>query len=78
MRRFLLGNKPKTDMKNSALNFTAKDIPTIATVCGASLLYSFGMNRFVKSGNLFPGGYAGVARLISEIALEYFHFNLSL
>lgn len=64
-------------MKNLRHYFTRKDIPIVLSVIVSALLYSFGMNRFVKSANLFPGGYSGIARLLSQVAVEYFHFNLS-
>ena len=64
-------------MKILDIEFTKKDIPVILSVIFAALLYSLGMNLFVKSGNLFPGGYSGLSRLISQIANVYFNIPIS-
>ncbi|MBQ9328420.1 MAG: YitT family protein [Solobacterium sp.] len=63
--------------KQLDLHFGKHDGYTILCVIIASLVYSFGMNRFVKPANLFPGGYGGIARLLSQTLLQYFHINLS-
>lgn len=64
-----------------------KDIPNILMVILSSFIYSFGMNTFVKSGNLFPAGFAGLARLLSalcstylnyEIPFSYFYFGMNI
>lgn len=57
--------------------FTHKDIQYILMVIFSSLIYSIGMNVFVKSGNLFPGGYAGISRLLSLLSQEVFGFSIS-
>jgi uncharacterized membrane-anchored protein YitT (DUF2179 family) len=59
------------------VEWTKKDIPTILWVIFAALLYSLGMNLFVKAGNLFPGGYSGLSRLISQTAQVYFNIPIS-
>lgn len=65
-------------MKNeSSMHFTRRDIISVLSVVFAALIYSIGMNHFVKAGNLFPGGYAGIARLISAIAEQYFHIDIN-
>ncbi|MCR4950285.1 MAG: YitT family protein [Solobacterium sp.] len=43
----------------------------------SALIYSLGMNSFVSSGNLFPGGYAGISRLLSMVLGRYVHINIS-
>ncbi|MGN1390326.1 MAG: YitT family protein, partial [Bulleidia sp.] len=62
----------KQSLKES---FGKKDLLYIAMVVLSSAIYSFGMNTFVKSGNLFPSGYAGIARLISQVLINYTRFH---
>lgn len=59
------------------MNFKRKDVLYLAGVTFSAIIYSFGMNTFVKSGNLFPGGYAGISRLISLLLGEYLHISIS-
>lgn len=59
------------------MHFTKKDIQYIAVIIASSLLYAFGMNSFVKSGNLFPGGFAGLSRLLSAVCNTFLHINIS-
>ncbi len=59
------------------IKFTYHDIPILLCVIGSSVMYSFGMNYFVKSGNLFPGGYGGIARLVSQFCLQFLNLNIS-
>ena len=46
----------------------------ILAVAVGALIYSIGFNVFVRSANLFPGGYAGLSRLISEVLRTYTPF----
>ncbi|MCI2153254.1 MAG: YitT family protein [Solobacterium sp.] len=64
----------KQSLKES---FGKKDLLYIAMVVLSSAIYSFGMNTFVKSGNLFPSGYAGIARLISQVLINYTRFHIT-
>jgi uncharacterized membrane-anchored protein YitT (DUF2179 family) len=59
------------------LSFTSGDVKNIVMIVISSLLYSFGMNTFVHSGNLFPGGYAGIGRLLSLFSSEVLPFTVS-
>jgi len=59
------------------MKFNRKDWLYLAGVTISAIIYSFGMNTFVKSGNLFPGGYAGISRLISLLLEEHLHISLS-
>ena len=59
------------------MKFTKKDWLYIAGVSASAVIYSFGMNSFVKSGNLFPGGFAGISRLISLLLEKYMHIGVS-
>ena len=49
------------------MHYEKKDTVRILMITVSALIYSFGMNSFVKSGNLFPGGYAGISRLLTEL-----------
>ena len=62
-------------MKN--MHFTKKDWVYIAMIILSAFIYSCGMNSFVKSGNLFPGGYAGISRLVSGLCSDYLNIPLS-
>lgn len=53
------------------------DIQYIVMVVISALIYSLGMNIFVKSGNLFPGGYAGISRLFSLLLTDLFKIQIS-
>ena len=64
-------------MDKKTIQFTKRDIPAILSVIFSAVLYSLGMNHFIKTGNLFPGGYAGISRLVSQTALQYFHMDIS-
>ncbi len=58
-------------------SFTRKDIMSILTVILSAFIYSIGMNVFVNSGNLFPGGFAGLSRLLSQVLLRFSNINIS-
>ena len=60
----------------TTVRFGREDLPRIAAIFISALIYSIGMVVFVRSGNLFPGGYAGVSRLISLIAADRFGLNI--
>lgn len=62
---------------NNVVHFKKEDIPKILVVIISALLYSFGMNTFVKSGNLFPGGFAGISRLLSMAMEQYLNIRIS-
>ena len=59
------------------VKITAEDIPNILKIVFSSLIYSCGFNMFVKSGNLFPGGYSGISRLTSMMAEDFLHIGIS-
>ena len=60
-------------MDSGKRQHTAKLI-YVPMVVFASAIYALGFNMFVRSANLFPGGYAGLARLISEITIHFTSF----
>lgn len=59
------------------MHFGKKDIRYLFFIILSALLYSFTMNSFIQSGNLFPGGFAGVSRLLSLVSEKYLHFPIS-
>ena len=59
------------------LHLSRKDIPNLFMILVSAFVYSCGMNSFVKSGNLFPAGFAGLARLISAMLNTFFHISIS-
>ncbi len=50
---------------------------TLVMIIVSSAIYAFGIDTFVKSGNLFPGGFAGISRLISEITIQFTNVPIS-
>jgi uncharacterized membrane-anchored protein YitT (DUF2179 family) len=59
------------------MNFSRKDIGYTALIILSALIYAINMNSFVESGNLYPGGFAGVSRLLSNLSSTIFHLHLS-
>lgn len=43
----------------------------------SALIYAIAMNFFVTNGNLFPGGFSGISRIIIETFDKYFHIRIS-
>lgn len=54
-----------------------RDLGYIAMVVVSAFIYSLGMNIFVKSGNLFPGGYAGISRLAAMALSDFTGISIS-
>lgn len=48
----------------------------LAAVTAASLLFAVNLNSFVQAGDLFPGGFTGLTRLIQRCALEFWGIAL--
>jgi len=61
-------------MKN---HFSRKDIYMVLMVILSAFVYSTGFVVFVHSGNLFPGGFAGLSRLLSQVSIQYLHIPVS-
>lgn len=53
-----------------------EDYKKLFMVIFSALIYTVAMNTFVTSGNLFPGGFAGMSRIISLILSSYFNVNV--
>jgi uncharacterized membrane-anchored protein YitT (DUF2179 family) len=56
--------------KPARLGHTVKRV--LLVVAGA-IVMAFNLNTFVRVGGLVPGGFTGVALLIQEISLRFFH-----
>ena len=74
---FLMQGMRSEMNKKKIICFSRRDILYLCGILVSSFVYSFGMNTFVKSGNLFPGGYAGIARLLSLLSDTVFPFVIS-
>lgn len=53
-----------------------KDIKAIGAVILSSVIYSFAMNSFVSAGNLFPGGFSGISRLLSMCCTQFLNLPI--
>ena len=59
------------------MNFTKQDILNVFAIVISTIIYACGFNVFVRSGNLFPGGFAGLSRLISMVLSDALHISIS-
>lgn len=59
------------------LHFTKKDIVDILLIILSAFIYACGIDVFANSGNLFPGGFTGIARLLSLVLKDYFQITVS-
>ena len=59
------------------MTFTKRDFKTLIYVVISALFYSFAMKAFVEAGNIFPGGFAGLSRLISNLLQQYTGISIS-
>ena len=59
------------------MKFTKKDVLYIVGITVSAVIYTLSMNIFVKSGNLFPAGYSGLARLISQMLARDLNIRVS-
>lgn len=58
------------------VNLDKKTIFQVMMVVLSSLLYAVSMNFLVVRGNLFPGGFVGISRIISQAFYQYLHIKL--
>lgn len=56
-------------------NFS-RHLVTIIVVLASAFLYAIVMNVFVKSGGLFPGGFAGFSQLVVRTLAKYFNIHI--
>ncbi len=59
------------------MKFTKNDLKTLLFVSLSSLFYAFAMKAFVEAGNFYPGGVAGLSRLISNALSTFFNIKIS-
>ncbi len=64
-------------MTQNKTAFTRNDMDRILMVVLSAVIYSSGMQIFVRSGNLFPAGYAGISRLAAMTFTELTGIPLS-
>ena len=67
----------RNDRSSNEFRFTTRDVITFVLIAFSAFIYSLGMVSFVRSGNLFPGGYTGVSRLISLVFTDRLGIPLS-
>ena len=53
-----------------------KDIRVLIAVIVSALVYATAMKAFVESGNLFPGGFAGLSRMFSQSLSQFAHIEI--
>lgn len=53
-----------------------ENIKRLLMVVLSALVYSISMNFFVTRGNLFPGGFSGLSRIIIGIFAKFFGINI--
>ncbi|MBR7065018.1 MAG: YitT family protein [Treponema sp.] len=62
------------------MNTTVKHIfiqaRRIFLVCLAAVIFAVNIKTFVRSGNLFPGGYTGLTILVQHIFEKYFSLRI--
>ena len=58
------------------MKLTVKDLQKLLFVILSSFLYSVSMQVFVNSGNLFPGGFSGLALLITRVFSRYLELEV--
>lgn len=59
------------------MKFTKDFFLKITVVIISALIYTFAMNTFIAGGNLFPGGFSGIARISNAILSTFFDINIS-
>lgn len=61
---------------NAAKNPAREALIRVAVITLSSLLIALNLKSFVQAGDLFPGGFSGLARLIQRCFLEFLHVEL--
>lgn len=57
--------------RNTKPNYTREDVIRFLTVTISSLIMAVNLKSFVQTGDLFPGGFTGITRLLQRSALEF-------
>ncbi len=53
-----------------------RELKRLLLIILGSLITAFNINTFVKSANIIPGGFSGLALLIQHIVNKFFSFNI--
>ena len=54
-----------------------RNIVNIIFILLGSLILAINMNTFVEQGNLVPGGFSGLSKLIQRVGLKYYDVKIS-
>lgn len=77
---FFLERSYNSDMiiwcEEYGMKFSLKDLKTLLMVCCSSFLYAIAMKAFVETGSLFPGGFAGLSRLIVSVGDSFLNVTI--
>lgn len=70
-----MANEIKTLAQKETQNATTQIWRCMLIICGA-ILMAFNINSFVHAGNLFPGGFTGLAILVQHIGAAFFGLTI--
>ena len=65
------------NMQKVANNKKWRNIVNIIFILLGSLILAINMNTFVEQGNLVPGGFSGLSKLIQRVGLKYYDVKIS-
>ena len=65
------------NMKRQNKNRRRKDAAAFLCILLGSLIVAVNMNTFVEQGELVPGGFTGLAKLIQRIGLSFYDVQIS-
>lgn len=65
------------NMERAKKNQKRKDIASVVCILMGSLMVAINLNTFVEQGNLVPGGFSGLAKLLQRVGLAYFDQKIS-
>lgn len=59
------------------MKITKKDIKTFIMIVVSAFVYALAMKAFVEAGNLYPGGFSGLSRLLSQVLFQFTGISIS-
>lgn len=65
------------NLERAKKNQKRKDIASVICILMGSLMVAINLNTFVEQGNLVPGGFSGLAKLLQRVGLAYFDQKIS-
>ncbi len=81
VRELVINEEEKIKENDTGRKAIRKEIYTFPIILGGALIYSFGMNLFLRPLGLYSGGMMGFAQLIQELlsraGLSFDGFNIS-